>query len=204
MSQATDYRSARRVNYEGSVQRVATDVLYKPNKARSPEELNMGKPWTENDLTYFTIKGLQEFLKQRGFNHYTRPQLQQRLRDLNGGQNCHGKYRLKDEETGKWSNIRVWWVPEFHEEEIELPIKEDDESDIPFKDDELLTLTDIVEWIKVSESTIYRWMDEGIFPRPLKLGAESKQSPMRWIRKLMTVGHWIKDKTKDKVMSDKY
>ena len=53
--------------------------------------------------------------------------------DLNGGQNCHGVYKLKDEETGKWSNIRVWWVPEFHEEEVELPIEESsDESDIPF------------------------------------------------------------------------
>ena len=26
------------------------------------------------------------------------------------------------------------------------------------KEEELLTLTEIVEWIKVSESTIYRWM----------------------------------------------
>ena len=102
-------------------------------RARSPEELNIGKPWTENDLTYFTIKGLQEFLKQRGFTNYTRPQLQQRLRDLNNGDNCHGVYKLKDDETGKWSNIRVWWVPEFHEEEIELPIEEkSNESDIPF------------------------------------------------------------------------
>ena len=102
-------------------------------RARSPEELNIGKPWTENDLTYFTIKGLQEFLRQRGFNGYTRPQLQQRLKDLNSGQNCNGVYTLKNDETGKWSNIRVWWVPEFHEEEVELPIEESsDESDIPF------------------------------------------------------------------------
>jgi hypothetical protein len=102
-------------------------------RARSPEELNIGKPWTENDLTYFTIKGLQEFLRQRGFNGYTRPQLQQRLKDLNSGQSCNGVYTLKNDETGKWSNIRVWWVPEFHEEEVELPIEESsDESDIPF------------------------------------------------------------------------
>ena len=64
------------------------------------------------------------------------------------------------------------------------------------EDDELLTLTDIVEWIKVSESTIYRWIDEGIFPRPLKLGAESKQSPMRWIRK--DVSDWIKTRPRTK------
>jgi hypothetical protein len=55
------------------------------------------------------------------------------LRDLNNGDTCHGVYKLKDDETGKWSNIRVWWVPEFHEEEVELPIEENnDESDIPF------------------------------------------------------------------------
>jgi hypothetical protein len=55
------------------------------------------------------------------------------LKDLNSGQSCNGVYTLKNDETGKWSNIRVWWVPEFHEEEVELPIEESsNESDIPF------------------------------------------------------------------------
>ena len=62
------------------------------------------------------------------------------------------------------------------------------------KEEELLTLTEIVEWIKVSESTIYRWMDEGIFPRPLKLGPRS--SPMRWIRR--DVSDWIKTRPRTK------
>ena len=66
----------------------------------------------------------------------------------------------------------------------------------PSKEEELLTLAEIVDWIKVSESTIYRWMDEGIFPRPLKLGAETKQSPMRWIRK--DVSDWIKTRPRTK------
>ena len=66
----------------------------------------------------------------------------------------------------------------------------------PSKEEELLTLSEIVVWIKVSESTIYRWMDEGIFPRPLKLGAETKQSPMRWIRK--DVSDWINTRPRTK------
>jgi prophage regulatory protein len=66
----------------------------------------------------------------------------------------------------------------------------------PSKEEELLTLAEIVDWIKVSESTIYRWMDEGIFPRPLKLGAETKQSPMRWIRK--DVSDWINTRPRTK------
>ena len=66
----------------------------------------------------------------------------------------------------------------------------------PSKEEELLTLAEIVDWIKVSESTIYRWMDEGIFPRPLKLGAETKQRPMRWIRK--DVSDWINTRPRTK------
>ena len=66
----------------------------------------------------------------------------------------------------------------------------------PSNEEELLTLAEIVDWIKVSESTIYRWMDEGIFPRPLKLGAETKQSPMRWIRK--DVSDWINTRPRTK------
>ena len=66
----------------------------------------------------------------------------------------------------------------------------------PSKEEELLTLAEIVDWIKVSESTIYRWMDEGIFPRPLKLGAETKKSPMRSIRK--DVSDWINTRPRTK------
>ena len=66
----------------------------------------------------------------------------------------------------------------------------------PSNEEELLTLAEIVDWIKVSESTIYRCMDEGIFPRPLKLGAETKQSPMRWIRK--DVSDWINTRPRTK------
>ena len=92
----------------------------------------LGKPWTENDLTYFTMKGLQEFLKTRGFNHFTRGQIQERLKELNGNQNCNGKYFLKDDDSGKQIQIRVWWVPEFDDEEIELTVNKKEDDDVPF------------------------------------------------------------------------
>ena len=100
-------------------------------RARSPEELKLGKPWTENDLVYFTMKGLQEFLRTRGFQAFNRPQLQERLKRLNNGGECNGYYKLKDE-SGKWHNIRVWWVPEFEDTEIKLPSNKETTNDIPF------------------------------------------------------------------------
>lgn len=89
-------------------------------RAMSPEELELGKPWTDGGKTYFKIKGLQEFLHNRNFTKLSRPQIQERLKDLNDGAECHGQFRYKDEKNN-WKNTRVWWVPEFVEEEVELP-----------------------------------------------------------------------------------
>ena len=102
-------------------------------RAKFAEELAVGKPWTEDDKTYFTMKGLQEFLKQRGFTLYNRPQIQQRLKDMNDGNVCNGMYKVKNE-NGNWTNIRVWWVPEFKSAEVEIPInnEEEFEEDVPF------------------------------------------------------------------------
>ena len=102
-------------------------------RAKFAEELAVGKPWTEDEKTYFTMKGLQEFLKQRGFTLYNRPQIQQRLKDMNDGNVCNGMYKVKDE-NGNWTNIRVWWVPKFKSAEVEIPVnnEEEFEEDVPF------------------------------------------------------------------------
>jgi hypothetical protein len=89
-------------------------------RAMSPEELELGKPWTENEKTYFKIKGLQEFLYNRNFNKLSRPQIQERLKELNDDGECHTVYRYKDD-NGKWHSTRVWSVPEFTEQEVVLP-----------------------------------------------------------------------------------
>jgi len=87
----------------------------------SPEELDLGKPWTDNSKTYFKIKGLQDYLNTRGFVKLTRPQIQERLKQLNDNKDCHGFYKYKEEKSGNWKNVRVWWVTEFKEQEVVLP-----------------------------------------------------------------------------------
>jgi len=74
---------------------------------------------------------LMDFLSNRGFKELKRPHIQQRLKDLNGGVECSSIYRFKDEDTGEWRSIRVWHVPEFDNNEIELPKKETLD-DVPF------------------------------------------------------------------------
>ncbi len=120
------------LTYKGQFKELLQMYCTSRIRARAPEEMSIGKPWTEGDLTYFTMKGLQEFLKQRGFTYFTRVQIQERLKELNSGDMCNGIYKLKDDDSGKWSNIRVWWIPEFVDEEIELTTEEKEDDNVPF------------------------------------------------------------------------
>ena len=133
MSQATVIEVDELLTYKGQFKELVEMYCTSRIRARAPEELLIGKPWSENDMTYFTMKGLQDFLKQRGFTYFTRGQVQERLKELNDGQNCNGKYFFKDDDSGKQVQIRVWWVPEFDEEEIELTTTEEKEDkNVPF------------------------------------------------------------------------
>jgi hypothetical protein len=69
----------------------------------------------------FKISGLQDYLEKQGFKNLSRPQIQERLKSINSGDECHGVYRYKNEKKNKWVSARVWWVPEFKDKEIELP-----------------------------------------------------------------------------------
>tara|TARA_R110000803_G_scaffold151855_2_gene216888 strand:+ start:2654 stop:4195 length:1542 start_codon:yes stop_codon:yes gene_type:complete len=90
-------------------------------RAITPEEIELGKPWTENGKTMFKIKGLQDYLISQAFTKLSRPQIQERLKVFNDNQDAHGTFRYKNEKKGKWVSARVWWVPEFKDKEIELP-----------------------------------------------------------------------------------
>jgi hypothetical protein len=132
LSTATSIEASEELTMTGQFKELVETYCTSRIRAKSPEELNMGKPWTEDDLTYFTMKGLQEFLKQRGFTTFNRPQIQQRLKDLNSGQKCNGMKQIKLD-NGKWTNLRVWWVPQFETTEVDLTItKENDDDEIPF------------------------------------------------------------------------
>jgi hypothetical protein len=101
-------------------------------RAKDPEELAMGKPWTDElqGRTMFTMNGLFEFLKQRNFALLTKPQVQQILKGLNEGNDCDGHKSIKKVD-GSWTTIRIWWVPQFVSEEVSMPAKEVS-SDVPF------------------------------------------------------------------------
>lgn len=99
-------------------------------KAVAPEEIRLGKPWTENGRTMFTMAGLETFLKNRGFNEYKRGEIQEQIKLLNRGEEFHGHKYLRNSE-GKETTTRVWWVPAFENNEVELEVKEEN-YDIPF------------------------------------------------------------------------
>lgn len=101
-------------------------------RANDPEEMAMGKPWTDekSSMTLFTMTGLFDFLKQRNFSLLTKPQVQQILKSLNNGNDCDGHKSIKKSD-GTWTTIRVWRVPMFKNDEVSMPPKEVT-SDVPF------------------------------------------------------------------------
>jgi len=96
-------------------------------RAMAPEELEMGKPWTDGNTTKFKLEGLIDFLHHRRFKVDNRGHLIQMIRDL-GGDASRQNIRKSD---GTRSIIRCWYIPSFEENKIELPIKEMSD-DIPF------------------------------------------------------------------------
>ena len=96
-------------------------------RAMAPEEMEMGKPWTDGGTTMFKLEGLIDFLHHRRFKIENRGHLIQMIRDM-GGDASRQNIRKSD---GTRSIIRCWYIPSFEENKIELPIKEMSD-DIPF------------------------------------------------------------------------
>ena len=96
-------------------------------KAMSPEEIEMGKPWTEDGKTKFKLDGLIEYLNNYNFKGLNRGQISQLIKNM-GGDSGHQSITKKD---GARSTLRCWWVPEFEKQEVKLPVKEVS-NDIPF------------------------------------------------------------------------
>jgi len=99
-------------------------------RAMAPEEIDMGKPWTDGAVTKFKLDGLLEFLHNRRFKVESRGAVTQMIRDL-GGDNTHLNVVKRTPKGEKRSTVRCWAVPAFDEEEVELPKKEMS-NDIPF------------------------------------------------------------------------
>jgi predicted DNA-binding transcriptional regulator AlpA len=65
-----------------------------------------------------------------------------------------------------------------------------------FDEDDLLKLGDIKKKINVSYSTLYRWIEEGSFPKPLVFGKGEKNATTRWLKK--EVEEWFTDRPREK------
>ena len=100
-------------------------------QAQSAEEIAIGKPFTDDDegLTYFKLESLIRFLRGQKFDSYSRGQIQERLKELNGSNVANGHKRF-DTTAGQQKQMRVWWVPSFSSE-VQVPGIEI-ESEVPF------------------------------------------------------------------------
>tara|TARA_B100000989_G_C19308496_1_gene371487 strand:- start:152 stop:397 length:246 start_codon:yes stop_codon:yes gene_type:complete len=63
-----------------------------------------------------------------------------------------------------------------------------------------LTQPEISNWIKVSKSTVYKWVKDGQFPRPVMLGKPEKNGTARWIRS--DIIQWLSSRPREKVQAN--
>lgn len=109
------------LTFKGQFAALLEDYCTGRIQAQSPEEMTLGKPWTDEGKVFFKLEGLMQYLKLKNFNEYTRAQIQERLKIVAGDDECHGLKRYKTTK-GDWKSIRVWWVPEFAGEvEVDAP-----------------------------------------------------------------------------------
>ena len=59
----------------------------------------------------------------------------------------------------------------------------------------LMKISEISEWLNVSESAIYKWVKEERFPKPIKFGDDAtKRMSSRWVRE--DIEKWLESKAK--------
>lgn len=57
----------------------------------------------------------------------------------------------------------------------------------------LMKVSEIAEWLNVSEAAIYKWVNEERFPKPIKFGEEdNKRQSSRWVRE--DIESWLERK----------
>ena len=62
-----------------------------------------------------------------------------------------------------------------------------------------LTQPEISSWIKVSKSTVYKWVKDGQFPKPVMLGKPEKNGTSRWIKD--DILEWLSKRPREKVQA---
>ena len=60
----------------------------------------------------------------------------------------------------------------------------------------MMKAKDVAEWLGVSESAIYKWVNEGNFPKPYKFGSgDAQRSASRWSRQ--DIDEWLEGRRTD-------
>ena len=95
-------------------------------KAKSCDEVTLGKPYFEDQKIFFQFDDLYEYLIERKFESYTKGQIQQRIKEINGGKSSVQKRWGK-----RFDRIRVWFVPDVYDE-YEPEKLDEPTSEIPF------------------------------------------------------------------------
>ena len=121
LCEATMVNVPEELTTTGQFRELVEDYCSSRIRAITPEEMELGKPYTDDGQTFFKMQGLEEYCKRYGFTKFNRTQMQERLKDMNNGEQCHRKFNYKNDQ-GEWKTLRVWWVPEIKNKESKLPV----------------------------------------------------------------------------------
>jgi hypothetical protein len=131
LSQATFQEVPKELTLTGQFEELLKSYCNGSAQAYDAAELETGKPWHDDGKVKFKIEGLVNFLKNRSHPWAeNRAKIQEEIKRINSGSEFNGRQRFKAGD-GKWGTVRVWWVPVFAEDDIELSIEEIN-NDIPF------------------------------------------------------------------------
>tara|TARA_R100001244_G_scaffold54818_4_gene47188 strand:+ start:141 stop:365 length:225 start_codon:yes stop_codon:yes gene_type:complete len=69
-------------------------------------------------------------------------------------------------------------------------------------DEKLMRIAELSDWLSVSRSTIYKWVSNSDFPKPIILGENdgAKNTASRWVEQ--EVRDWLKDRPRGKHLED--
>ena len=63
--------------------------------------------------------------------------------------------------------------------------------------DKYIKVGEISKILGVSRSTIYKWVEEGSFPKPVHFGDATKNSTMRWVQSELE--EWLAKRPREKM-----
>jgi len=63
--------------------------------------------------------------------------------------------------------------------------------------DKYIKVGELTEILGVSRSTIYKWVNADVFPKPVHFGRADKNSTVRWVQN--EVEQWLAERPREKI-----